>query len=489
VEPNGEEEESKEAPIELRRRGNVIALIGASGSGVLNIYSQLIERFETRQSQVFDLNVLRGNELYKELSSLQDCFETKAAFLIVGIITSPIEHISPNDVLKSLQSIGWSIATCINIIQPHAFLPQLVDTPRDRLGFEAWVGCCKEVFHTGKGLQKNLLVLIDSDLRTTDELSSNIQSLIETVNATADVVRMQPTNLWFNAEIMESISASGESVLPSPKRSRDPVKYFSVRDSQHFASLPSLHASQVSLPRGEGSWDLERLQLLLRQLFPRAVLSNTLQAADLHLPHIPNLTGIQLALFLARVKVFASRKREKGLARFQSLIQQFDDQDLASVRCGILGVHAVVAITPPLRGVSFVCVEASSSSIIIRPFKHQGTGHLTPNLIQILGSFSAQDLSLLESLFQICIPFTLEKRPLLSEAQIPSSAYTTIEQSSVAVPLPTGWWFDGTGYVDVHGTRLMTRPDIAVLVQHYVEEKNKEIADYNRLMESVGAYL
>jgi hypothetical protein len=486
-EPDDEEEETKETTVALKKRGNLIAVIGAAGSGVLNIFSQLIERFETRQHQVFDLNTLHSNELLKVLASLQNCSEAKG-LVIVGIITSPIEHISPADVLRSLQSLGWTISSCLNVIQSQALQPQPTDMPRDRLGFETWVGCCKEIFHMGKGLRKNLIVLIDSDLRTTDELSSSIQSLMETVNVRADVVRMQPTNLWFNAEIIESISASVESTGSlAPKRS--PLKYFSVRHSQEFPPLPSLHASQVSLPRDESSWDLERLQILLRKLFPRAVLSNTLQAADTHLPHIPNLTGIQLALFLARVKVFASRKREKGLAHFQSLIQHFGEHELASARSGIFGVHAIVALSPPLHDVCFVCVEACSSSIIIRPFTHRATDHLPLNLIQIIGSLTPQAVSLLKNVFQTCTPFTLEKRLLLTEADIPTSAYASIEQSSVDVPLPIGWWFDGTGYVDVHGTRLMSRPDIASLVQHHVQEKNKGIGEYNRLMETVGAYL
>jgi hypothetical protein len=338
--------------------------------------------------------------------------------------------------------------------------------------------------------RKNLIAFIDSpspsDLRSTDE--SNIQPYIELVNSAADVVRLLPNNLWLNAEIMDSIIASTESTSFNSKASLFGLRdAFPERLSQQLDIVPSLQSFHVGVPKDHTRWDLERLQLLLRKCFPKAILSNTLPSDDSYLPETQGLTGIQLALFLAKVKVFSERKRQKGLTQFQGLVQQFDELEISSVNSGILSVHAVITFHPKNQAPVFVCLEASPASIIIRPCKQPE--QYPTNLIHILGSFSAQDVSVLHKLFATCIPYSLEKRHLLVDTDVPQSTYPLIEQTFSETPLPSGWWFDGTGYVDVYGTRLMHRPDMKSLLCRYVEEKNCDIAEYNRLMESVTGYV
>jgi hypothetical protein len=375
----------------------------------------------------------------------------------------------------------------LSLFNDRSPLPLLLRS--NRLGFETWIASCHEVLHIGQIYRKNLIIIIDSDLRNADELSSNTQAFIEQVNPTADIIRMQPNNLWLNAEIMDSILASTE---PSFQRTRPFIRQdsFPERMSQQLDLLPCLQAVEVELPQDHNHWDLERLQLLLRKCFPLATLSNTLPSDDLYFPQTQGLSGIQLALFLAKIKVFSERKRQKGLAQFQALFQQFNEPELSSVRAGILSVHAVISFQQKSQAPLFVCLEASAASIIIRSCQQPEREAYSSNLIHVLGSFSAQDTSLLHKLFATCcIPYSLEKRHLLNDSDISSSVYPLIEQIFRDTPLPSGWWYDGTGYVDVYGTRLMNRPDMKSLVSRYVEEKNGDIVEYNQLMQSVNGFV
>ena len=315
------------------------------------------QNFSNFRTQILDL-ACGETKIFKLLSSLDTCPE--GTLILIGLITSPVTHISSDDILRRLQaSAGMNIASCINVVQPQAFLrsPNVsryassVSSPlsfsfghSNRLGFETWVGACHEVLHAGQMSRKNLIAIIDSpspsDLRSTDE--SNIQPYIELVNSAADVVRLLPNNLWLNAEIMDSIIASTESTSFNSKASLFGLRdTFPERLSQQLDIVPSLQSFHVAVPKDHTRWDLERLQLLLRKCFPKAILSNTLPSDDSYLPETQGLTGIQLALFLAKVKVFSERKRQKGLTQFQGLVQQFDELEISSVNSGILSVHAV----------------------------------------------------------------------------------------------------------------------------------------------------
>lgn len=103
----------------------MIAVIGASGSGVLNLYSQLIERLENNQNfshirtQIIDLTC-DETKIFKLLSSFEACPE--GTLILIGLVTSPVTHISPDDILRRIHSSGINIALCINVAQPQAFL-------------------------------------------------------------------------------------------------------------------------------------------------------------------------------------------------------------------------------------------------------------------------------------------------------------------------------------------------------------------------------
>jgi hypothetical protein len=123
--------ESKETTHTLVRKKDtknkqVIVVLGPSGSGVLSLYSQLMERLESNQNfsnfrtQILDL-ACGETKIFKLLSSLDTCPE--GTLILIGLITSPVTHISSDDILRRLQaSAGMNIASCINVVQPQAFL-------------------------------------------------------------------------------------------------------------------------------------------------------------------------------------------------------------------------------------------------------------------------------------------------------------------------------------------------------------------------------
>ncbi|CAM9889768.1 unnamed protein product, partial [Heterosigma akashiwo] len=44
-------------------------------------------------------------------------------------------------------------------------------------------------------------------------------------------------------------------------------------------------------------------------------------------------------------------------------------------------------------------------------------------------------------------------------------------------PLPEGWFFDGSVYVDINGNRLTHRPDIDHFIEKFIETENRRISD------------
>lgn len=352
------------------------------------------------------------------------------------------------------------------------------------LGYESWVASCKEVLHLGKYFEKSTIIFIDSDQKGIDKSSSNnLQELVELVNSRAYIVRIQPHNLWLNTEFIETIIDNLHENYVSQLSTN--INFFQ-RHSQENNSVPYLQTVQINLPKGYKSWDLERIQIVLQRLFSKAILSNTLEPKEFKIPNLrESLHGIQLGLFLAKIKVFSQRQKQTGLVEFQDKLQQFDQNFIKSIENGIISFYANILNDSG----SSICIETSIDSIIIRLLNNLYEKSTQSNSLNIIGCFTSNDVKYLKSLFEICVPFKLQAKNDIQFNDVSKQLYSYIEKTYNDIPLPSGWWFDGLGYIDIHGTRLNNRPDIDNLIQHYIQDKNKEIHEYNQILQSVQEYL
>lgn len=374
------------------------------------------------------------------------------------------------------------------------------------LGYESWVASCKEILHLGKYFEKNTIIFVDSDQKNIDKVQQlqSLQDLIELVNPRAYIVRIQPHNMWLNSEFIESIidNLSGNytsQLLMNVK--------FSQRHSQENHLVPYLQRVQINIPRNTNttnnnnkSWDIERIQIILQKLFSKAVLSNTIEPKEFKIPNLKqSLKGIQLALFVAKIKVFSQRQKQNGLIDFQNKLSQLDENSLKSIEHGILSFSANISnnssssttTTTTLDERNNVCIEASIDSIIIRSsmYLFEKNQEKKYNCLNIIGCFTSSDVQYLKSLFEICVPFKLQPKNDIEFNDVSKDLYSSIEKTYNNIALPSGWWYDGLGYIDIHGTRLPHRPDINHLINYYIQDKNNEIHEYNKILESIEEYL
>lgn len=52
-------------------------------------------------------------------------------------------------------------------------------------------------------------------------------------------------------------------------------------------------------------------------------------------------------------------------------------------------------------------------------------------------------------------------------------------------PLPPGWFYNGSQYVDMSGERLDRHPDFDKFLQQYVDKENQGIYEYNNKIDQL----
>lgn len=364
-----------------------------------------------------------------------------------------------------------------------------------------WRATRREIVHVGKEFPGNYIVVVDADRK--EEAGSAASTLIDfvtDVNPSATTIRLHAQNLLLPADIIESIADLVRSVdrrvdfnlnqmIGRSREASHEIGELIRRNPLPLANCRSITSHTIpALSPSALCWDIDKLETLLRFLFPGTAVTNTCEVSTNSLPlQCRDLSGIRLALFLATVKVMRGRQLEKGRAELSRILNSIDGATSCSLRFGVFSVHSVIVI----QNGQHACIEASAAAIIIRPVEsdvmrlHQDK----VNTINTQLCCNEADVSTLMTLFRGCAPHKLEKRAHISPSSVPRSYYPTIQSTYAEVPVPAGWWFDGVGYVDVHGTRLDCRPDMDALLEMYVEKKNAEIESYNDIIQDVSQYL
>lgn len=315
----------------------------------------------------------------------------------------------------------------------------------------------------------------------------------------------------------------GPYTLPRLRTLRMPISLLPVRSTSASAS----------------AWSVPSLFSILQLIFPHATVSCTpsLLLADWRATSTAANSssasrGFKRLTDLARLKVFSERRFSEERRIHQLFLSKVRDETeqprtgsesqrggemrkINRLRDNVVSVQGVVSaassysdITNPLerngsegsqshrdstkRTPCFVSVEACVGSIIVRECDLRDSAdseRKESEAILVSGSLDSHLEELLYDLFRSC-----GELPLLPAASVSRAGLTHREMENIQTkycgtnntlsPLPSGWWYDGKMYVDIHGNQSSFRPDINVFLDQYIVEKNNQILNYNELLHS-----
>ena len=357
------------------------------------------------------------------------------------------------------------------------------------LGFETWAATGKELLCYGVA---DFIIFIEQPSSKASS-SDSLNELFRSMNKASVSARMPPGQLWLDAETIEAIMKALTNKSKGNfygRNSRLNSSSMVMRIPQKFPNYRGLCSLRIPLSSGN-RWDLERLEGVMKKiLFPTAALSNTCPHEQWTIP--PNdrgLFGMSRSIELAKVKVFATRQTEIGRAQFAEYLSTLKDTPgLASLRSGVLSVHA--ALTSKASHEADILMEANTGAIIVRKWTGKMTLELlSRNVLCVQGVFSDKEVLLLEELLSNCSPYCLPDKQVKTASDLSNDEKSRIQEQNSELPVPEGWWFDGSSFVDVHGRRSTVRPDTDYLNGLFVEEQNEDVVKYNKLLGEVKSSL
>lgn len=316
----------------------------------------------------------------------------------------------------------------------------------------------------------------------------------------------------------------GSSSIPRLRTLRMPVSLLQARSSS--ASVPA------------SMWSLPSLLSTLQLIFPHATVNCApcLLVDDWRVSSSENsssaIRGFKRLTDLARRKVFSDRRfseerriHQLFLSKVKNELEQpktgcesrkkDEKRRINRLRENMISVQGVVSVTSSYshaamslerdlsdaninprnhaeRPPCFVSVEACVGSIILRECGLRNSAHSKgkeSETILVLGSFDVQLEEFLLSIFGSCGLLPLQPAADISRTGLTHKVMENIQSKYCGVnnslaPLPSGWWYDGKMYVDIHGYKSEFRPDIDIFLDQYIIEQNNKILNYNELLQS-----
>jgi hypothetical protein len=334
------------------------------------------------------------------------------------------------------------------------------------------------------------VVFVENEKRTADNtLTRLLYERFSLVNPNALTQRINPHNMWLDAGIIECVIDKITSQLDS--------KALNVSD-HHIVSrlsqsvLRGMNAFLIPLDKKlSNNWDIDRLIHCLHYLFPDAVVSNTCDSRSWKslISQDSENRGIRRGIELAKIKVLYERQIAEGKQDFENVMMTLNKNSnyTTTLQCGCLSVYSILSL-PGSSG--YAVLEACRGYVLIRPIESLSNINMKNfNTIQISGVLNDIDANALTEMFSYCIPHRLRRKKYLQFSDLSAAVLTHICQRYNSIALPSGWWYDGTSYVDIHGSRKMQRPDIEAVAEIYLSEKNADIDTFNNLLEDARKYL
>jgi len=479
----------------VTRKAVVVA--GHSGSGVLNLAAQVYERLngedgiDTSQCTVSDIVVVELSS--DEVKSVLDnaiqkiSSKSKSRCVVFAVIASTIDQ--PLDDVKcyfcqhDIQVVASIAVLSVDALQYPA---ERNDNFCD-FGRESWIAGAKAAVNFGTVSTLSFVVLMETaknDEYRGYSVDSDIFLMLKTAGSNATTVKVRPNSMWLDSEIISSILDSVHGLKGASCHRSKSSEDILFRKNQVYQS-PGRNLSDITVK--VEAWDLPGLCAVLRKLFPSALFSNTCTNNDWVVPRSTgSLSGIQLSFLLAKIKVFSSRQKQVSYSKVMDTVSSLESAKREAISCGLLSCHAIIEI-PNDSAPQHAFIEACAGSIIVRPVGSVPVGR--KNILSVTGCFTDDEVEFVRCLFSSCRVHELEFKQPVTRKDIDPSSYAQIEKRFSNMPVPSGWWFDGSVYVDMHGTRLPHRPDMANLLEAHAAEMNSEIVKYNDMLADVKPYL
>lgn len=406
----------------------------------------------------------------------------------------------------------------------------IVDTPSGPAstgGDSSYSQCRKWIIERNSSVEvvRIKLTSLRLDEDALDRLLSYLKGSGSALSARESSYRARHGPLWASDKVpnVRMSFGPGSSSIPRLRTIRMPVSLLQARPSS--ASVPA------------SMWSLPSLLSTLQLIFPHATVNCTpcLLVDDWHASSSENSLsasrGFKRLTDLARLKVFSDRRFSEERRIHQLFLSKVKDEleepktgcesrkkeakrMINKLRENIISVLGVISVTSSYshaamsldrdlsyanmspwnhtkRPPCFVSVEACVGSIILRECGLRNSAHSKgreSETILVVGSFDAQLEEFLSSLFGSCGLLPLQPASDISRTGLTHKVMENIQSkycgaNNSLTPLPSGWWYDGKMYVDIHGYKSEFRPDIDIFLDQYIIEQNNKILNYNELLQ------
>jgi hypothetical protein len=123
------------------------------------------------------------------------------------------------------------------------------------------------------------------------------------------------------------------------------------------------------------------------------------------------------------------------------------------------------------------------SEVALKPLKNSGN-RLTSDQLGFIaygkGALAEDNERLLREVLKLCRTQIAGKRRLLTVDDLTEEEHEQIQRDHEGSDLPSGWYYTGSGYIDILGESAVDHPDTEKFVKLYLAAKNEKIGEYNR---------
>lgn len=372
------------------------------------------------------------------------------------------------------------------------------------LGYESWQAMGYELC---KVEALDMVVVVSDNTHAYNALQTRVSQESCNLSLVDSIVRLTTVNLRLDDTSLEQIyttcvvgSSSGVEIegkehMRNAARICRAVGSWGIQEELHQQDVRcqresvahttlcrTLQSCHVSFPHFRSSsdgcvWDMNILSNLMKRLFPLAAMTNTI---DVHSWNktVVGSKGMKRAVELATTKVMTARYRTESMAAFQAEANKLTPEVLGHIQQGMFCLYGTVKVQEMSGNSVYAMIEACAGAIIVRPSEVPG------NTVTFQGSLHAADVVSLKHLLELCSCGAPRTLTTIGRHDVNASDLMDIQRKYAQefIQLPTGCWFDGQFYIDVRGNRSVIRPDVEQMVDRYVEDANRNVEKYNKML-------
>lgn len=525
-----------------------VVIAGCAGNGIRSVHDLIVTKLPLSLTSDWHFVVMKLNfamftvhrshthdevlafiesTVQRTMKQIDEYKPNQKIVLLTVITLSPVIHIKLTDLCTVLTcmtkihiaSVATVISTDTLIIDSNNAHGELAG-----LGIENWSSLNVELMHAASA---DTIFVVEPS--SSSSHYAKLRDALEINNPSAALVRVHPHAPAIAAQDLETIvsailstSTSQKAALsereaqlivlgyPSPEQVKDlgsdihqlDVKATFYPQPKGVASVLSVIEISLNSHAKEEikHWALSSLLTLFASLFPQAKggTYRVKQQWELGMndKNAASVSGFERLVKIATLRVLAQRQ-EKAIGGLDGRLKEIIKHRSAlwtALKQGILSIEGTAMLkgetigtsNSSISGYQLIRIEANHSFVAANEII---IGDATqPSRLLIHGVFSAETISLLREIVNLCEKCSLPRQSILSLEDIDSKKKTELQATGTIQdrPLPTGWWFDGHHFINFHGAAADYRPDIDEIVEEYVLKQNKKALAYNAQLDEMG---